>query len=170
VTKTIIVATGLCSAIRDHVLTAFPPKQYPTLQIDAWGEGKYGQPASAGLRVPDSDVWAACHIAHITVPGDDSFAVWVEYVLCRYMAANPRLDMRLMSKPLEPRNARWAAKWDKLPPNWRQTGCAVMPPAAKTTTQPPAAKRKPAKRTQRRQPPKAKPDRAASVFDFFRRF
>jgi hypothetical protein len=176
VSKTIVIASGLCSAIRDHVLTAFPPKQYPTLQITAWGEGHYYIPCPDGQTFPDSDIWVKRHIAHITVPGDDSFAVWVEYVLCRYMAANPDVGMRLMSAPLEPRNAKWAAKWATLPPNWRQTGCSVKLPAdAKppAKTQPRRAEPPPRKRAQRTQRKPGKPKQAkrgVSVLDFFRRF
>lgn len=141
----IMVAHGLCSAIRPRVLTALPPAQYPSLHIETWGQGKYGIPGTDLLHVPDADAWASRHIALISVPGDESFAKWVEYVLCRYMAANPGYGMVLLSQPLDPRNRTWAAKWDSLPPNWRQVGCVVKPQgkqqpakksAKKTSTQP----------------------------------
>jgi hypothetical protein len=127
----IIVAHGLCSAIRPKLLTApgapLRREQYPTLRIEAVGKGRYGVPGTELIPFPDDDAWVQQHIAYIDVPGELSFACWIEYVLCRYMAANPQVGMQLMSKPLEPRNAKWAAKWSTLPPDWRQQGCKTQP-------------------------------------------
>jgi hypothetical protein len=99
---------------------------------------------------PDADIWVKKHIAHVDVRGDESFAKWVEYVICRLMSAQPG-TMMLMSTPLEPRNAKWASKWDTLPApgEWRQAGCKHKPPkpAGKAQAQAqPQTKRKTTKR------------------------
>ena len=144
---TIIVAAGLCSAIRPKLLTAFPPERYPNVRITAWGEGHWHIPCPDGQVFPDSDIWVKRHIAHIDVTGDASFAKWAEYVACRLIAADGG-NMRLMSPPLEQRNATWAAKWDTLPEpgEWRQTGCKHKPPKQGTAKQQPAKRTRPARR------------------------
>ena len=126
---TIIVAAGLCSAIRPKLLTAFPPERYPSIAITAWGEGHWHIPCPDSQVFPDADVWVKRHIAHIDVNGDESFAKWAEYVVCRLIATDGG-TMRLMSRPLEPRNQKWAARWNTLPTagEWRQAGCKHKPP------------------------------------------
>jgi hypothetical protein len=61
--------------------------------------------------------------------------------------------MRLMSPPLEQRNATWAAKWDTLPEpgEWRQTGCKHKPPKQSTAKQPAKRTRPARRRTNARQ-------------------
>lgn len=162
---TIIVAAGLCSAIRPKLLTAFPPERYPNVRIKAWGEGHWHQECADDMVFPDSDIWVKRHIAHVEVNGDASFAKWAEYVVCRLIAADGG-NMRLMSRPLEPRNEQWAAKWSTLPEpgEWRQAGCKHKPPKQDKTVKaaPPVGKpTKPAKQ--------AKPNRHSSILDFLRR-
>jgi hypothetical protein len=157
---TIIVAAGLCSAVRPRLLTALPPEKYPSVRITAWGEGHWHVDCSDWQVFPDDDPWVKRHIAHIDVTGADSFAAWVEYVACRAIATEKggAGAMYLLSKPLNPRNLKWAAKYDSLPSSstvWRQPGCqaqAHTPPkqhtakaAAPAKTTQPRAKRKPAR-------------------------
>lgn len=143
---TIIVAAGLCSAIRPKLLTAFPPERYPNIKITAWGEGHWHIPCPDSQVFPDADIWVKRHVAHVEVRGDVSFAKWTEYVVCRLIAADGG-TMRLMSPPLEPRNQKWAAKWNTLPEpgEWRQAGCKHKPPKQPQQAKPPA-KRRPAAR------------------------
>ena len=132
VTTTIIVAAGLCSAIRPKLLTAFPERKYPNIKITAWGEGHWHMPVPDNMVMPDDDPWVKRHIAHIDVTGAPSFASWVEYVACRAIAADNGKagTMYLLSRPLNPDNLKWAAKWDTLPTSgeWRQAGCKHKPP------------------------------------------
>lgn len=131
-THTIIVAAGLCSAIRPKLLTAFPEERYPNLRITAWGEGHWHIPCPDNMIMPDDDPWVKKHIAQIDVNGALSFAKWVEYVACRAIAIDNGTagTMCLMSRPLNPKNIKWAAKWDSLPEpgEWRQVGCKHKPP------------------------------------------
>lgn len=156
---TIVVAAGLCSAIRPKLLTALPPKQYPNIKITAWGEGHWRIPCPDMTPFPDADIWVKKHIAQIVVNGDVTFAKWVEYVICRLLAADGG-NMYLMSQPLEPRNAKWAAKWDTLPApgEWKQTGCKHKIP--KQQAEPKQAARRAQRRTSWR----------SSIVDFFSRF
>lgn len=133
---TIVVAAGLCSAIRPKLLTALPPHQYPNVKITAWGEGHWHVPCPDSMTFPDADSWVKKHIAHIDVSGDLSFAKWVEYVVCRLIAADGG-NMYLMSTPLEPRNEKWAAKWTTLPKpgDWIQAGCNHTPPPQQAQSQ-----------------------------------
>jgi len=146
---TIIVAAGLCSAIRPKLLTALPPERYPNIKITAWGEGHWHIPCPDSQVFPDADPWVKRHIAHIDVTGAPSFAAWVEYVACRAINADNGKTgtMYLMSRPLNPDNLKWAAKWDTLPSQgeWRQTGCKHKPPKQLQQAKPPA-KRRPAAR------------------------
>ena len=139
---TIVVAAGLCSAIRPKLLTALPPERYPNVKITAWGEGHWHIPCPDSQVFPDADIWVKKHVAHIEVNGDATFAKWCEYVICRLIAAENNRQVAgkggawlyLMSKPLEPRNRQWAAKWDTLPEpgEWVQRGCKHVAPQEKT--------------------------------------
>ena len=152
---TIIVAAGLCSAIRPKLLTALPPEKYPNVKITAWGEGHWYIPCPDSQVFPDADIWVKKHIAHVEVKGDITFARWVEYVVCRLMAADPIGNMYLMSIPLESRNTKWAAKWDSLPDpgEWRQAGCKhKLPQQNKQAQAQPRPERKTTKRQASRQP------------------
>ncbi len=148
---TIIVAAGLCSAIRPKLLTAFPPKRYPSVKITAHGEGHWHIPCPDSMVFPDDDIWVKKHIAYVEVEGDLSFAKWAEYIVCRLIAAEGG-TMRLMSPPLEQRNATWAAKWNTLPEpgEWRQKGCKHKPP--KQQAQSAKQTKTPAKHTGKRKP------------------
>lgn len=147
----IIIAAGLCSAIRPKLLTALPPERYPNIKITAWGEGHWHIPCPDSQVFPDDDPWVKRHIAHIDVTGAPSFAAWVEYVACRAINADNGKTgtMYLMSRPLNPDNLKWAAKWDTLPQpgEWKQAGCKHKPPkpAGKAQAQP-RTKRKTTKR------------------------
>ncbi len=136
--KTIVVAAGLCSAIRPKLLTALPPKRHPSVTITAWGLGHWHLPCPDNQEFPDADIWVKKHVAQIDVDGDITYAKLVEYIVCRLIevenkkqvAGNGGAWMYLMSKPLEPRNLVWAAKWDSLPDpgEWVQSGCKHKPP------------------------------------------
>jgi hypothetical protein len=149
---TIVMAAGLCSAIRPKLLTAFPPKRYPNVKITAWGEGHWHIPCPDSQIFPDADIWVKKHVAHIEVNGAPSFASWVEYVACRAIAAeNGKAGtMFLMSTPLDERNIKWAAKWATLPEpgEWRQAGCKHKAPkqAAKAEQRKAAPTKKAGKR------------------------
>ncbi len=172
---TIVVAAGLCSAIRPKLLTALPPEQYPSVRITAWGEGHWHIPCPDMTVFPDSDIWVKRHIARIEVNGDITFAKWCEYVICRLIATEAGKEksqqtgyLYLMSKPLEPRNERWAAKWDTLPApgDWKQGGCKNVIPKQKGAKQAPPAK---AKKAAKPAKPAARSTRRNSILDFLRR-
>lgn len=115
--KTIIVAQGMCSPIRAKVLTLFEPYGFKDLSVKSYsvsptGYGQDGATFAKGSRV----LW---NVAEVTV--SDAAARWAEYLICRSK------QYRLMSKPIDPRNEAWAAKWDTLPKAWTQPGC--KPPA-----------------------------------------
>lgn len=130
----IVIAHGICSPIRPKVATALDP--YGVLyNLECWAQNEDGT-----NRHTDTDSMAPLHVACITV--NPQAAVWAEYLLCRYMAANPGVGMRLLSTPLDKRNKTWAAKWGSLPPAWRQAGCKAVAP-----TGPAKPPRKRAKRT-----------------------
>lgn len=58
------------------------------------------------------------NIAEVTV--SDAAATWAEYLLCRS-------DLFwLLSKPIDKRNVKWAAKWNgEMPEPWVEAGCKV---------------------------------------------
>lgn len=78
-TKTIIVSRGLCSAMRDDVLTALKPRGIRILAFDCWGEGHHHIPCPDFTPFPDADIWVKKHIAHITV--SDAQQKWAEELL-----------------------------------------------------------------------------------------
>lgn len=143
-TTDIVIAQGLCSAIRPKVLTAFPPDKYPGIKITAWGEGHWHMPVPDTMPMPDDDPWVKKHIARVSVEGDLSFAIWCEYVLCRLIQSTPDAWLYLMSVPLEPRNQKWAAQWDTLPDGWRERGCGEWKrlQAERSATQAPTVQRR----------------------------
>lgn len=146
----IYAAHGICSAIRPKLLTALGPYGFRNLQIEAWAQDEDGR-----NRRSDEDSMAALHVARITV--NDAAAEWCEYLVCRYAAAYPGTGLRLMSKPLNPRNQRWAAKWDTLPPCWRQKDCKVVLPPQPSKAGKRPARRQPAKPTATRRKRQAQP-------------
>lgn len=119
----IIVAQGICSPLRPKLVATFAPYGFKGLTIDAWSQDEDGT-----NRRTDGDSLAPLHVAVVSVR--PQAAVWAEYVICRHIAANPTVGMRLMSRPLDPRNLKWAAKWRDLPPAWRQPGCKAQPQPA----------------------------------------
>lgn len=78
-TTTIRVSRGLCSPMRDDVLTALRPFGVKILAFDCWGEGHYHLPVPPSMRMPDSDKWVRYHRAAITV--SDRQAAWAERLL-----------------------------------------------------------------------------------------
>ena len=78
-TTTIRVSRGLCSPMRDDVLTALRPFGVKILAFDCWGEGHYHLPVPPSMRMPDSDKWVRYHRAAITV--SDKQAAWAERLL-----------------------------------------------------------------------------------------
>jgi hypothetical protein len=165
---TIIMAAGLCSAIRPKLLTALPFARYPNVKITAWGEGHWHIDCPDDREFPDADPWVKRHIAHIDVTGAPSFAAWVEYVACRAIAADDGKTgtMYLLSTPLDARNIKWAAKHNKLPDagEWRQAGCKAVAPTG------PAKRKAPARRTPAKRKPAPKPaPRGGILARLFRR-
>lgn len=78
-TTTIQVSRGLCSPMRDDVLTALEPRGVKIFDFDCWGEGHHHLPVPPGVRMPDADIWVRRHIARVTV--SDKQAAWVERLL-----------------------------------------------------------------------------------------
>lgn len=110
----IIVAQGLCSPIRPKILATMAPYGFVNVKIRAWAEDENG-----GNRRGDDDCMAPRHVAVVSV--NPQAACWAEYVLLRSK------QFRLMSKPLDARNIKWAARWETLPTAWRQEGCKSQP-------------------------------------------
>lgn len=94
-TITIQVSRGLCSPMRDDVLTALRPFGVKLLAFDCWGEGHYKLPVPPSQRMPDSDKWVRKHIARVTV--SNAQAAWAERLL--WQSGKVSLD----SPPLNPR-------------------------------------------------------------------
>jgi hypothetical protein len=101
-TTTIVVSRGLCSPMRDDVLTALRPFGVRILAIDCWGEGHWHYPVPDWMHLPDADIWVRKHVAHVTV--SDAQAAWAERLLWQ---SN---KVWLESKPLNPR-----LKWEAPP-------------------------------------------------------
>ena len=99
-TTTIQVSRGLCSPIRDDVLTALKPYGVKILAFDCWGEGHYHLPVPPSMRMPDSDKWARRHVAHVAV--SDAQAAWAERLL--WQSGKVWLDSPPLNKGL-----RWEA-------------------------------------------------------------
>ena len=116
----IIVAQGMCAPIRPQVLTALQPYGFKPLSVESYAQAEDGRRAKDGALVIGNDR-PQCNVAEITV--SDAAARWCEYVLLRSH------QFRLMSKPLDPRNELWAAKWGTLPRAWTQVGCSTQAPA-----------------------------------------
>jgi hypothetical protein len=101
-TTTIVVSRGLCSPMRDDVLTALKPYGVRILALDCWGEGHWHIPVPDDTIFPDADIWVKKHIAHVTV--SDAQAAWAERLLWQ---SN---KVWLESKPINPR-----LKWEAPP-------------------------------------------------------
>jgi hypothetical protein len=94
---TVVVSTGLCSAIRPKVLTALRPYGFKDSDIQTWGEGHYYLPEPPFVRFPDSDIWVRKHVAAVTVSA--ARAKWCERLLWQcgavYMDEDKRIDKTL---------------------------------------------------------------------------
>jgi len=99
-TTTIRVARGLCSPLRDDVLTALKPFGVRVLKTMAWGEGHWHIPGPDWMWYPDADIWVKRHICDVTV--SDAQAAWAERLLWK----SGKMDLE--SKPLNP-SLKWNA-------------------------------------------------------------
>lgn len=155
-TTTIRVTRGLCSPMRDDVLTAIKPFGVKVLAFDCWGEGRYPFPNKLfalpmWVRIPDADIWARRHVATITV--SDEQAKWAERLL--WQSGKVRLE----SRPLNPK-LKWNAPPECKVSEHGTLGRGHMPtPWSEKKRQPRAAKPKKAARQTRR----------SSILDFLRR-
>ena len=122
----IIVAQGMCAPIRPQVLTALQDYGFKPLHVESYAQSEDGRRAKDGALVIGNDR-PQCNVAEITV--SDAAARWCEYVLLRSH------QFQLMSKPLDPRNELWAAKWTTLPRAWTQAGCSVKQAATRQSRQ-----------------------------------
>lgn len=156
-TTTIRVARGLCSPMRDDVLTVLQPYGVKILAFDCWGEGHYRLPVPPFVRMPDSDIWVRKHVALVTV--SDAQAKWAERLLWQSR------KVWLESKPLNPR-LEWHAPVDcKAGPNG-VLGRGTMPvPWFMKKRQPRATVPKKAAA-----PAQHKQSRRGWILAFFRRF
>lgn len=112
-TKKIIVAKGLCSPARDAVTATLRPYGVRFL-LHTYSE-------RAGIIDDDNKPGADWNVAEIVV--SDRAAAWTEYLLCRSGI------FWLRSKPIEPRNRRWAQRWEgKMPQPWIEPGCKHKQP------------------------------------------
>lgn len=141
--RTIIVANGMCAAIRPQVLTALKPYGFNPLHVESYAQTEDGRRAEDGATLIGNDR-PLCNVAEVTV--SSAAARWCEYVLLR----SKRFS--LMSRPLDERNEVWAAKWNTLPRAWSQAGCSTQAPQQHAPSAPPArANRQRMTRTARRQ-------------------
>lgn len=110
---TILVATPMCTPIRGMVLTALEPYGLACLHVKAYAESEAGTGRDGAGVVKGKPVLR--NVAEVTVK--EGAAKWAEYLLLRTG------KFALVSKPLDPRNERWAAKWGgKMPVPWQPTG------------------------------------------------
>jgi hypothetical protein len=114
-TRTIVVAQGMCSPIRNQVLTLLNPYGVVIHGLDTYSISSRGRGADGATYAKGQYVQA--NVAELTV--SDQAAKWVEYLICRSK------KFRLMTKPLDARNQIWAEKWDTLPKKWQQNGCTA---------------------------------------------
>ena len=127
-TKKIIVAKGLCSPARDAVTATLRPYGVRFV-LHTYSE------RAGGIIDEDNKPGADWNVAEVTV--SDQAAAWTEYLLCRSGI------FWLRSKPIEPRNLRWAQRWEgKMPQPWIEPGCKHKQPSR---LQPPA-RRQPTRR------------------------
>jgi hypothetical protein len=115
---TIVVSRGLCSPMRDDVLTALQPFGVRILRIEAWGEGHWHMPVPDSTIMPDADIWVKRHVAHVTV--SDAQAAWAERLLWQ---SN---KVWLESKPINPR-LKWEAPPECKVGNHGTLGRGTMP-------------------------------------------
>lgn len=144
-TTTIRVARGLCSPLRDDVLTAIEPFGVRVLNINAWGEGHWHIPCPDLTPFPDADIWVRKHICDVTV--SDAQAKWAERLLWQSGKCN------LESKPLNP-SLEWTAPPDCKAGAHGTLGRGTMPTPWSDNPDPrwwERRKRKPARTHQRKQ-------------------
>jgi len=78
---TLRLTRGLCSALRDDVLTAVQKRGVKVFYVSAWGEGHWHIPGPDWMPYPDDDPWVKKHIVEITVSAKQ--AAWAERLLCQ---------------------------------------------------------------------------------------
>jgi hypothetical protein len=108
----------MCAPIRGRVLTAvakygFKPDH---LQINSYSIDAHRIRGWDGATFSIAGGVIVRNIAEIECP--DKRAKWLEYLLLRSG------KYELLSKPIDPRNRRWAAKWNgKMPTAWVDKDC-----------------------------------------------
>ena len=131
--KTIVIGWGACTPMRPkHVLSALKPYgvKVEKLIVDGQTTGSEAQ---------------------ITV--SDAAAEWAEYLILRSG------KFGLLSPPLNPKNIKWAAKWQTLP---AQRGCNGH-------TQAGTVGKLPTPWSKQKRQPRTKQTRRSSILDFFNR-
>lgn len=113
----IVVAQGMCTPIRNNILTAIKPYGVKVLALDSYSVGEDGARGRDGAGYINNKP-ARYNVGELEVT--PQAARWVEYLLLR-----SENEFKLLSKPVDPRNIAWAAKWDTLPPAWKQQGCKL---------------------------------------------
>lgn len=111
----IVVAVGCCTPARTKVLTLLEPYGFKGVQVTSYSQNHLGRGKDGAIEIKGEMVTA--NVAEIEV--SSQAARWAEYLICRSK------QFRLLSKPVDPRNQRWAAKWNTLPKAWRQAGCTT---------------------------------------------
>lgn len=101
--KKIVVAQGACAPIRNTITGTLRPYGVQH-RVIAWQDH-------------EALAWAQVASVHVS----DRAAKWAEYLLLRSGR------YRLVSKPLDPRNERWAVQWNgRMPQPWVEAGCKVQ--------------------------------------------
>ena len=142
-TTTIRVARGLCSPLRDDVLTALKPFGVRVLKTMAWGEGHWHIPGPDWMWYPDADIWVKRHICDVTV--SDAQAAWAERLLWK----SGKMDLE--SKPLNP-SLKWNAPAEcKEGANSLRSRGEQYKPWSETKRQPRAKRQRTTRRTRQQQ-------------------
>ena len=127
----IIIAGPYCTPLRNQILTGLRTFGVTSARItDAYVLFPDGTPAPEGSTgTGKNGDWPTRQIYHIRVRA--KAAAWAEYLLLRTG------KYELLSRPLESRNERWAAKWGgAMPQPWAVGDCASKVTAAKPGAKP----------------------------------
>lgn len=109
--KEIVVAAGLCVPMRERIArTLAPYGVVHEARNGGWLDACGGPTIDPNFARVDTGV----------VLVRDQAAAWAEYLLLRSGR------FRLLSSPLDPRNARWALQWGgAMPRPWVEAGCKL---------------------------------------------
>lgn len=160
--KTIVVSRGLCSAMREDVLTATKTYGVRIIKFECRGWGRHPFPnrffaLPIWIPVPDDDIWAKRHVARITVSDDQQR--WAERLL--WQSNRVKLD----SKPHPDNvNLKWNAPPDCKAGPQGTLGRGHMPTPWSAKQHQPRPPKKAAAPAQRNQ------SRLGSILGFLRRF